>query len=71
MWWVLIVIIVIIVLVVWVIAGGSVSGGSPIQGCNGCDELAEWWNGLSKSQKVLQKAWYETRKAYCHSNCPQ
>ncbi len=70
-----ILIIAIIVVFVWVVAGGigtsTGQGGSPIQGCDGCDGLRAWWDSLTPGQKSLKAAWYATRWAYCRGHCRQ
>jgi hypothetical protein len=76
MFWV----IAVIVIFVWVVVGGmgnssggatsgGTQGGSPIQGCQGCDTLNQWWASLNFAQKMHRLAWYLARKLHCKLSC--
>src|ERR1700694_254394 len=71
-WWIVIVVVV-VVWMVWIVAGSfgaPPQGGSPIQGCQGCDSLLDWWSGLTAAQKALKLAWFTTRGAHCRLSWP-
>lgn len=50
----------------WFVAGGMSPSGPPSGlSCDTCRNLNSWWNGLSKTQKLLQAAQYAAKKAAC------
>jgi hypothetical protein len=66
--------IIVAVWIVWTVVGSfgtPPQGGSPIQGCQGCESLLDWWAGLTAAQKAVKLAWFNTRRLHCRLSCPQ